>query len=224
MDITARLLTACAITAATPCFAKPPVLAPVDFSACANNNQVIGNPVGVSTGNALTKDSKLTFTLLDPTTGNNVWVGSAGGQIEIKLSVPSPTAVYLLMNSYYGQSAIANAKVIFKGSNSTHRGTTLIGNTTIRDFNNWVWTNTINGKSAQEWWTNNLNPQPQDQSHRMDTHYFNLSTEFAGQTLTEIIIQSPTNAGVNYMEPALFAIGVAYSGASGTIPSTCKLM
>ena len=57
----------------------------------------------------------------------------------------------------------------------------------------------------------------------MDAHYFNLSTEFAGQTLTEITIQSPTNAGVNYMEPALFAIGIAYPGANGTVPSTCSL-
>ena len=112
MDITARLLTACAITTATPCFAKPPVLAPVDFSACANNAQVIGNPVGVSIRQCANQGLQADLYLARSEHGKQFLVGSAGGQIEIKLSVPSPTAVYLLMNSYYGQSAIANAKVI----------------------------------------------------------------------------------------------------------------
>ena len=71
--------------------------------------------------------------------------------------------------------------------------------------------------------TNNLNPQPQDQSHRMDAHYFNRSTEFAGQTLTEITIQSPTNAGVNYMEPASVPNRDRLPRCQRQRPSTCSL-
>jgi len=85
-----------------------------------------------------------------------------------------------------------------------------------------VWTNTINGTTAQEWWTNNLNPQPDDQSHRLDAHYFNLGTAFASNTLTKIEIKAPSNAGVNYMEPALFAAGVVYPGGGGAVKSSCK--
>ena len=126
------------------------------------------------------------------------------------------------MNSGYGQSGIANAIVEFKGTGGAHKTFKLIGNKTIRDYNNWVWTNTIEGASAQEWWTNNLNPQPNDQSHRQDAHKFDLSAALAGQTLTDIVIKAPANAGPNFMEPLLFAVSVDAGLGSGTLPSKCK--
>ena len=196
-------------------------LASVDFSACANVVASFGQPVGASAGNALTNFSKLKFTLIDPTAADNVWAGTNGGSIDIKVSIASPIAVYMLMNTFYGQGAIVNGTVTFKGTNKTHRFFKLTGNANIRDYNNWVWTNVINGTTAQEWWTNNLNPQPQDQSKRVDAHRFNLGTTFTGQTLTDIVVTAPSNAGANYMEPALFAVGVHYVGASGVAPSTC---
>jgi hypothetical protein len=203
-------------------FAAVPVLAPLDFSACANTSLSIGQPVGAGKGNAATKYSGLTFTLLDPSAGNNVWVGGAtGATLDIKLSVTSPTAVYILMNTLYGRAAIANATVLFQGTGKKHKSFTLTGNTTIRDYNNWVWTNTINGTSAREWWTNNLNPTSQDQSHRLDAHGFNLGKIFAGQTLTDIIIEAPANAGVNYMEPFVAALGVQYAGGTAPVSTTC---
>jgi hypothetical protein len=199
------------------------MLAPLDFSACANFNQAIGQPVGASIGNAGTKDAPLTFTLLDPAAGNNFWLGGAtGATLDIKLSVASPTAVYALMNTQYGQAAIANATVLFKGTGQTHKSFRLTGNKTIRDYNNWVWTDTINGTSAQEWWTNNLNPQPNDQSHRLDAHKFSLAPTFTGQTLTDIIFKAPANAGVNYMQPFVAAVGIQYAGGANPVPTTCK--
>ena len=146
---------------AQPALARPAVLSPVDFSACANQSVALGGPVGASAGNAQTPDSALTFTLLDPTEGNNAWVGSNGGSIMIKLSVASPKAIYMLMNSVYGQGGVANATVtVFGSSRISRQNLRLSGNKTIRDYNNWVWTNTINGTSTQEWWTNNPSPQP----------------------------------------------------------------
>ncbi len=206
--------------AAVPAAAVP-MLAPVDFSACANAVGNIGQPVGVSTGNSGKAFAKLGFTLLDPASGNNIWVGGASNTLTIKLSVAAPTRVYVLMNTYYGQSGIANGSVVFKGTNSTHKGFSLIGDKTIRDYNNWVWTNSINGTSVQEWWTNNLNPSPDDQSHRIDAHLLNLGVTFSGQTLTQIQFRAPATAGVNYMEPVLFAIGVDAGGSSAPIPATC---
>ena len=182
---------------------------PLDFSACMNDNAPEGQPAGVSKGNTGAANSELKFTLADPAAGNNAWVGANGGQIEVKLKATSPSTVYTLMNTFYGQDAIPNATVTFSGTNKTKISFQLVGNTDIRDYNNWTWTNTINGTTTQEWWTNNPNPQQNDQSHRLDVQAFDLSEAFAGQTLTKITIQAPANAGPNYMEPALFAIGVA---------------
>jgi hypothetical protein len=76
---------AIALTAA----AKPPKLAAVDFSACANANLAAWQPVGVSVGNTPARDAKLSFTLLDPGAGNNVWIGGAGGTLTLNVSVGS---------------------------------------------------------------------------------------------------------------------------------------
>jgi hypothetical protein len=201
--------------------AKTPVLSPIDFLSCANYVANVGAPNGATIGNAETKFSALTFTLLNPQTGNDSWAGTAGASLDIKVSVASPNAVYLVMNSLYGQSGITNATVELKGTGGVRKTFKLKGNKTIRDYNNWVWTNTLSGKTAEEWWTNNLNPQPDDQSHRQDAHEFNIKKPFAGQSLTDIIIKAPANAGANYMEPLLFAVSVDAGLGSGTLPSTC---
>jgi hypothetical protein len=129
--------------------------------------------------------------------------------------------VFMLANTFYGQANTTNATVTFKGSGGTAVTAKLVGNSTIRDYNNWVWTNTINGTTAQEWWTNNLHPSPQDQSKRLDAHSFNLATKFAGETLTHIVVTAPTNAGPNFMEPVLWAVDIARAGTGG-ISSTCS--
>lgn len=215
----------CAVALLVPAataWAKPPVLSPIDFSACANNTQATGAPVGPSLGNAETKFSKLGFTLLDPSLGSDSWLGAPSASLHIKLSVSAPAAVYMLLNTGWGQNAIPNASVEFEGTGGVHKVFKLVGNTTIRDYNNWMWTNTINNKTTQEWWTNNLNPQPDDNSHREDAHEFNTAQLLAGHTLTDIIVKAPANAGPNVMEPLLFAIAVDANQGAGTLPSTCS--
>ena len=77
MKYTHAVFTIITMTAANAAVAKPavPVLSPIDFFACANHVESVGGPVGVSAGNAQTKFSALTFTLLDPQTGNESWLG-----------------------------------------------------------------------------------------------------------------------------------------------------
>lgn len=200
-----------------------PTLVAIDFSACANAPADVGGPVGTSTGNAGTHLSNLSFTLLDPVLGNNVWVGGAGAKLVIKLSVPSPNGVYLLMNTLYGQSGIVNATVKFKGSGGAKSSFKRVGNQTLRDFNNWVFTNELNSNTVQPWWTNNPDPHPNDQTHRIDAHKFDLSATFASQTLKQIEIDAPADAGPNYMQPLLFAIGVDEGAAGGPIAATCSV-
>jgi hypothetical protein len=200
-----------------------PKLVPIDFSACANLSGSVGGPVGISTGNAGTPLADLSFSLLDPDLGNNLWVGALGAKLVIKLSVASPKGVYLLMNTLYGQSGIVNASVKFKGSGASKANFKRVGNQSIRDFNNWVFTNELNKKSVQTWWTSNLDPHPFDQTHRIDVHKFDLSARFAGQTLKQIEIDAPADAGPNYMQPLLFAIGIDEGKAQGPIAATCSV-
>jgi hypothetical protein len=210
-----------AVCAATTALAKAPTLSTVDFSTCANNLENGGGPVGASVGNAQTKFSKLNFTLLDPASGVDSWIGGAGQTLDVKLSVASPAAVYLLINSGYGQGGIANATIELKAKGGVKKSFKLIGNATIRDFNNWVWTNTLTKRTSQEWWTNNLNPQPQDQSHRYDAHMIDTASLLAGQTLSDIIVKAPANAGPNFMEPLVWAIAVDTGTGAQTIKSSC---
>ncbi len=197
-------------------------IATVDFSACATSVLSVGQPVGQSVGNALTKNSSLPFALLDPSVGNNIWIGDHGGaSIDIKVSIMSPTSVNMLINTGDGQPSIPNAIVTLKGTNGIKTTLRMIGNATIRDYNNWYWTEMVNDTTTQEWWTNNLNPQPGDQSKRLDVHVFRLGTNFIGQTLTDIIVTAPADAGDGFFVPLLSAVSVTYPGASGVVSSTC---
>ena len=198
-------------------------IVPLSFASCANNLENAGGPVGATTGNTGTRLAAVTFNMLDPSIGNDSWAGTAGSYIAIRTSVTSPKAVYMAINSRYGQADITNATIAFRDSTGKLHPVNLIGNSTIRDYNNWVWTDTINNTTTEEWWTNNFNPQPDDQSHREDAHYFDLSSEFAGLTLTAIVVKSPANAGTNYMQPLLWAVSVdTGKGGKKTLASTCQ--
>ena len=146
----------------------------------------------------------------------------ASSALTITLSVASPKAVYLLMNTLYGQPNVANATITFSGTGQVQKAAALVGNKSIRDYNNGTTTNIINGTTSQEWWTNNLNPKPNDQSHRIDAHVFSIGPAFSGQTLTKIEIKALKTAGINVMLPMLFAVGVEYPGAGRPIPATCN--
>ena len=216
------MISGMAFVTATATAHSAPKVGTVDFSSCATSSFFFGQPVGNSIGNAQTKDSMLRFVLSDPALGNNVWFGDHGGaSIDVSVSIQSPTTVNLLLNTGDGQPNITNAIVTLKGTNGAQMIVKMKGNVTIRDYNNWYWTETINDTTTQEWWTNNLNPQPGDQSKRLDVHVFRLGANFVGQTLTDIIVTAPPKAADGYMVPMLSAVSVAYPGAGGAVPSSC---
>jgi hypothetical protein len=178
-----------------------------------NDSFQIGQPVGQSVGNTGTALASLRFDLLDPATTSNVWVGSSTGMTaDLQTDIYGATSVATLMNTFYGQLGSAAVTVEFKGSAGADETFTLIGGTDIRDYNNWVWTNSINGTTTQEWWTNNFSPTSQDQTHRLDAQLFTLAASFATQTLTDIVFTAGTS-GVNYSEPMLSAVDVTTAAA-----------
>jgi hypothetical protein len=195
------------VAAASPLHAAPKLHA-LSLKACANVAADLGQPTGAGKGNVDTAFARIRFKLLDPLVGNNAWRGDLGATISFTVSAPSPTAVYTIMNTFYGQGGLANATVTFTGTNGSSASFPLIGNVDIRDYNNWVFTNGINGTSTQTWWSNTPSPVDFDQSHRLDVQRFDLSAAFAGETLTGISIQAPADAQPGYLEPVLFALGI----------------
>jgi hypothetical protein len=203
----------------TACFAPAAATAKtqyVDLSQCANALVLDGQPVGTVRGNAGTPLARQRFKLLDSSTNNNVWLGeSAGKTAVISLSVTGVSAVYALINTGYGQPDISNLTVAFEGTSGAQANFEMIGNKDVRDHWNWVWTNDLVGNQAQQWWTNNLNPQPQDQTHRLDAHKFNIGSKFSGQTLTKLSFIAPSGAAPNVFQPFVAAVKVVYSGTAG---------
>lgn len=200
---------------ATPVWSKSLL---VDISKCTNDVEDFGQPIGVRKGNAGTKFAKIEFDLIDFKKKNNFWRGINGAAMIIDLGVPKATAVQLLINTGWGQSGIPNALVTVHSSGGGKKTFKLIGNKTIRDFNNWIFTNSIDGKKTQEWWTNNKNPQVNDQSHRYDAHVIDVTGVVKGDKLTQIVVSAPQNAATGFFEPFVFAVNVEYDGNPGPKP------
>jgi hypothetical protein len=190
----------------------------VDISKCTNDTFDFGQPIGTGKGNAGTDFAKIEFDLIDFKKKNNFWRGINGAAMIIDLAVPKATAVQILINTGWGQSGIPNALVTVHSSGGAKKTLKLVGNKTIRDFNNWIFTNSINGKDTQEWWTNNKKPQTNDQSHRYDAHVIDISGIVKKDTLTQIVISAPQDAATGFFEPFVFAVNVEYPGQQGPKP------
>lgn len=90
------------------------------------------------------------------TSGNNVWsaaVGPAGAQrvIEIPINIEGVKKVHTLINCDWGQAGPNSfARIEFVGADGTVITQTLVGNVNLRDWNQWVWTNTISASNTQQ--------------------------------------------------------------------------
>ena len=189
----------------------------VDLSGYVN---ALGNrsglPQGTTTaGNTGNSFAAQEFTLL-PTSANNIWLGATtGDSVDIAVNIQNATTAYTLMNTGYGQNGLLTATVTFKATGGVSQSFDLYGNSDIRDFNNYVWTNSINGTTTQEWYTTNSTPTTNDQTHRYDAQQFALSSAFLGQTLTDILITAGS-AGSNYSQPFLVAANVQTAAVAAT--------
>lgn len=189
----------------------------VDISSYTNYSLNAGQPTGVNAGNTSAPVASQQFDLLS-SSGDNAWLGGTTGQsVDIAVDITNAAQVTTLMNTLYGQPDTVAATVTFKGSGGAIETFDLFGNEDIRDYNNYIWTNNINGVGTQEWWTNNPNPVPGDQSHRLDAQIFNLNSSFQGQTLTDIVVTAG-QAGGNFSQPMLFAVDVTSSAGAGGVP------
>jgi hypothetical protein len=140
--------------------------------------------------------------------GSYVEVGSDDGghasPLTLSFSVVLPTAptVNALLNTFFGEASDVDATVEFTNSLGGTATFSLVGDQTIRDYNNNVYTNDLQGYNTdssygdvttQNWWNNYSDPSG-DGHQRLDVATFVLPTSWAGTDLESMEITNPYEA------------------------------
>lgn len=120
-------------------------------------------------------------------TGN----GAGTTSLTIQTNVTNAVSVKTLMNTLWGQNGVSYNSITFNGTGGATYTENLTGNNALRDYNNYVWTNSIVQPTTVAW---------TDVSQRLDEQVFTLPSSFQGQTLTSITL---TDSG-NYMFSRVF--------------------
>ena len=168
----------------------------VDLSGVANGswcNVGGGAMFGCSmlpTGNLTVNGEN--FTIANGSNGNawfsSVAANNGAGTVTLNLqnlNVSGATAIHTLINTFWGQSSASYDSVTVTGSLGTFT-TALTGNNQLRDYNNYIWTNTILSPSTQavssDWG-----------AQRLDEQTILLPTQYVGETITGISLTDSGN-------------------------------
>ncbi len=113
-------------------------------------------------------------------------VAASGGPAPVSLTVntniASVTSVFTTISTFWGVGGQPPfASITFNATNGVTQTFNLIGNSQIRDYNQNIFTNTINGTDTREVFNNNA-------GQRVDMQRFDLSAAFATETLTSIVL------------------------------------
>ncbi|HLI13759.1 MAG TPA: PEP-CTERM sorting domain-containing protein [Alphaproteobacteria bacterium] len=220
-----------AILGSGPAFAE--TITSIDLSSYYNGNWSSQNngaalAAGAESGTGNTA-SGLSFS--DP---NGRYVSIAiGSSLTISgLSVPLGTdnTLNLLTNEFFGNgSGNADAKVTVKNNLGDKETFDLVGGSTIRDYNNDGYTNTLTGgappTTAQTWWTTGdaLFTGNGEPSQRLDAQTLTLASVFDGTDLTSIEI---LNSGFSLTSPfddVVSAAQVTTNRTPATVPEPGSL-
>lgn len=130
-----------------------------------------------------------TFNISNGPNGN-AWFSSVAAQggstaqtLTLNVNVMNAVSVATLMNTFWGQSGVVLDTISFGFSDGSSITDSMTGNNTLRDYNNWVWTNSISAPTTGAW---------TDTSQRLDEQMFSLGAD-AGKDLTSITITDTGN-------------------------------
>ncbi len=144
----------------------------------------------------------------------NAWFSSVaanGGSQQVSITIPvnvtNAGTVHTLMNSFWGQAGTSLDSITFNGSMGSETQY-LTGNNTLRDYNNWVWTNTINAPTTVAW---------TDTTQRLDEQTFSLG-QYAGENLTSIVITDSGNQNFSRAFLAALTVDTDPGTATPTVP------
>ncbi len=125
-----------------------------------------------------------TFNIGGANGGNTAWFSTVASgnsnavtSVTIQVNVTNATTVKTLMNTLWGQSGVSYDTLTVNGSKGSF-SVDLTGNNSLRDYNNYVWTNSVKAPTAQAW---------SDTSQRLDEQTFSLGN-YSGETLNSITI------------------------------------
>ena len=88
--------------------------------------------------------------------GNNVWyagipAGSGTRSVDVIVNLEGVKKVHTLINTDWGQGGPSSyARIEFIAADGTVVSEQLVGNSNIRDWNQWVWTNNLTASNAQQ--------------------------------------------------------------------------
>ena len=163
----------------------------------ANGNQIAAAPTTGNTGTGITFGNyNGSFLAICGTSDSCSYVGGATITLSSPILLNSNAVVNTLINNFYGTANFVEGVVTFTNSNNQTAVFSLVGDQTVRDYNNYIYTNALQGYNsnsslgavtAQEWWNNGSNGQ------RLDVQTFVLPSSWAGTSLDSIQISNPAS-------------------------------
>ena len=126
--------------------------------------------------------------------------------LEVPAEIPGARSVHLLINTYWGTPEPGLARVELVGTAGTVHEVPLIGGDDVRDYNDDAYTDTINGVTTVEVWTNGL-------GQRLDKLRIEVPESLDGGSLDMIRVVDEGADGVQ----RLFVAGITV--ASGDAPA-----
>jgi hypothetical protein len=117
-------------------------------------------------------------------------------KLTIPTSIFGVTDAYSIINTFWGQAGPNSyASITFNATNGVSHTVQLVGNSDIRDYNQYTWTNTINDTTTKEVFSNGA-------GQRLDMQSYALPGAFASETLTSIVLD---DTGANNFQRILVA-------------------
>ncbi len=178
----------------------------VDFSSQFNfsrTDNVLSNGYTFPAGNQTYQN--VPFHVGSGPNGSDPWgwtahwaVSSGPAKLTIPTNIPGALEVYSLLNTSWGQPGPGSlASITFNATNGLSHTVLLVGNSDIRDYNDYIYTNLINNTTTREVFNNNL-------GQRLDMQTYTLPQAFALETLTSIVLD---DIGANGVQ-RIFAAGI----------------
>ncbi|MBS0378110.1 MAG: PEP-CTERM sorting domain-containing protein [Proteobacteria bacterium] len=166
---------------------------------------------------------------ISPSGTNYAYPGSATIQLGA-IALTSSATVNTLMSNFFGTANAVEAVVTFTNSKGATASFSLVGDQTIRDYNNYIYTNALQGfnsnaalgsVTAQEWW----NDQAQlgnDSLQRLDVQSFVLPASWAGTDLVSMTVSNPQSGDWDVLS-GVQVVDAGGGGASVPEPATLAL-
>lgn len=197
-----------------------------------NGSLIAAAPVTGNTGTGIVfPDYNGSDVAISPGGTSYMYPGSATITLSKPIALNSSAVVNTLMSNFFGTDNTVEAVVTFTNSKGATATFSLVGDQTIRDYNNYIYTNSLQGfntntslgkVTAQEWWNDNAQIDG-DSTQRLDAQSFALPAAWAGTSLVSLTIADPTRGDWDVLS-AVQVDDVASTATGVPEPATLALM